>query len=234
MFKFVSNQFDRKQVYRKTIPNVFNKVGSVLYILICAQFLWLVSVMAGLIIFGIVPANKTMFQVKQEIKCLKSTDSIGRFPIFQFWWKHIIINLKELWLISWLVSLVQIILTISWIWLSQTQGMITLGLFYFSIFLWFIWAIISLNFTFFIAVYTDMSKKELFRNAYCFPLVLLPEYIIGLTIITVAMNIVWTIVPGLVVFIGLSIFLFAFGIFLEFLQSGYRLKKLFTDWRRIE
>src|SRR5699024_6016087 len=174
-------------------------------------FLWTVSVMAGGIIFGILPANKTIYQVQKELSDSKTTNSGERFPIFQFWWSRIKINLKELWFVSWIISLVQLILTASWIWLSQTQGIITIGLFYLSIFLWLIWAIVSITFAYFIVAYPNISKSELFKNAFCYPLVFLLEYIICMTIITVSMTLVWNTIPGLVVFLGISASLLAFG-----------------------
>lgn len=234
MFKSISNQISRRRTYTKDFSNILNKIGGSIYILICTHFLWLVSVMGGLIIFGMLPANKTMFQVEKALRQAKSTGSSERFPIFQFWWDHIIVNFKSLWLLSWLMSLVQLSLTISWIWLSQTQGIVTFGLFYVSIFLWFIWAIMSITFAYFMATYPDKSTLELFRNALCYPLVFLLEFVIGLTLIVVALSLVWNLVPGVIIFVGISATLFAFGAFLEILQSGYVLKKLFTNWRRIE
>lgn len=234
MFKSISKQMNRRQTYTKNFPAIINKIGVSIYILVCTHFLWTVSVMAGGIIFGILPANKTIYQVQKELSDSKTTNSGERFPIFQFWWSRIKINLKELWFVSWMISLVQLILTASWIWLSQTQGIITIGLFYLSIFLWLIWAIVSITFAYFMAAYPNISKSELFKNAFCYPLVFLLEYIICMTIITVSMTLVWNTIPVLVVFLGISASLLAFGVFLEIIQSGYVLKKLFSNWRRIE
>ncbi|MHA7117757.1 DUF624 domain-containing protein [Aerococcus viridans] len=234
MFKSISKQMNRRQTYTKNFPAIINKIGVSIYILVCTHFLWTVSVMAGGVIFGILPANKTIYQVQKELSDSKTTNSGERFPIFQFWWSRIKINLKELWFVSWMISLVQLILTASWIWLSQTQGIITIGLFYLSIFLWLIWAIVSITFAYFMAAYPNISKSELFKNAFCYPLVFLLEYIICMTIITVSMTLVWNTIPGLVVFLGISASLLAFGVFLEIIQSGYVLKKLFSNWRRIE
>lgn len=200
-----------------------------IYNIMVIHFLWLAGFWLGLGLFGFLPTTITAFEILNEM-----TDKYQRerLRVFSFWWTHYKINMKKHVGASAGFSLLSWLLLINYNFLNLQTNFMSYLLFYIMIFLFILSGIVSLWYSYVAARYSEMGLKELMQNAIAFSVSRLIEMIILITLFVGALLLVWTWLPGLVIFIGLGLGLLLCHWSFNKIHDGYGIHLLLSGWRK--
>lgn len=210
----------------RKIYDVFNWV----YIIVIANFLWIVGITTGLFIFTNVSATITLFQI---FKKMFKKRNRSRLKIVPFWFKEFKKNIKNNWKSSLLFSLLFFVLYTNYSFLNYTSSSIAYALFYITLFAFFISIFVWLWFSFLVAYYPDTSKKEILKNSIAYVITHIIELLIVTVFLVAFLILFWKYIPGLVVFTSIGAGLAVFHWIFNKMLNGFSLRKVTSDiWTR--
>lgn len=199
------------------------------YLVLMTHFLWVAGLILGLGFFGLVPTTITSYEMIKEASDERTR---SRLKVFRFWWTNIKKNMKSYYQTSGLFSLYGLILLTNHSFLNRQTSFVTYILFYLTIFLFILGAIVLLWFSFIAAEYPKLSKKEILQNAIAFSLSRAVELLIFFTLLISVYLLIWSGTPGLIIFTGFGILPTAsYWVFMK-LHDGYGIHQLFKGWRQ--
>lgn len=202
-----------------------------IYILVATNALWLLGLILGIGIFSLIPTTITVFQLFNEMRTERSR---YRLRVWRLWKQRFKTNLKTYWKSSLVFIVLFAILFVNYVFLGTATGLLTYGLFYITIFLILLVFFIFLWFSFILAQIEELNMKEVIKNAISYPVVHFIEMIILIVFIIAIILLIWSWLPGIIVFIGISGVLAILHWIFTFIFEGHNLRALFKfTWEKI-
>lgn len=199
--------------------------------IVMATLFWVVGVVLGGGLFGLVPSTVTVFQFIQK---MRMDSQRAQLKLFATWWNQYITNLKKYGVISGLFSSLGIVLTANYMFLNTQTNYMTYLAFYLTIVMLVLVFFVFLWFSFLSSYYPEKSIKEIGRNAVAYPLAFALEMLVLMVLSVAVFILVWAVTPGLVVFTGVGSCLVGWHWAFKKLHDTdgrYRLKQY---WYRVE
>lgn len=208
-----------------------NTLFNWVYIMMVTNALWILGVIIGLGFFSIIPSTITIMDIYQQFDHPRKRD---RLKPWSFWKEHFFIRLRENWRLSFLFSLLFVILFINYGYFNLSSSLFSYFLFYITILLIFVVFLIGLWFCYIRSYYKDLNWKETLMNAVAYPVSHLVEMLIMVVLLAAAFLLIWEITPGLIVFTGMGgAFAFVHYVFTH-IQNGSNLREFSKDiWERM-
>lgn len=172
---------------------------------IMTTLFWVTGVVLGGVVFGIVPATVTAFDL---IARMRVDLQRAQMRMFCDWWQAYRVHFKQYWRESFIVSLIVFILAVNYLFLNLQTSYLTYVAFYLTILFFVVGFFVFMWFCFLSARYPEKTLHERVRNAIAYPLAFMLEMIIITVFSIAAILAIWAVTPGLVIFTGVGIWLF--------------------------